>query len=161
MLNKFTFRPSTYSTFAMFGNPGKEMVPFPFTIFLSLKNLKERSVSSHVSWTTTIKVPQTRVHNLKCRFHHEAHLMLSWLISRNDVFSHLPFTNKAFNFHFSQTNSLVHFHFETVLFVLCHAKIFLNNHHHRFQITFRLAFSNTLKQVEIRKTRSIQKQRFL
>ena len=35
------------------------------------------------------------------------------------------------------------------------AKIFSNNHHDGFQITFRLAFSDTLNQVEIRKTRCI------
>ena len=29
MLNMFTFKPSTYSTFAMSGSPGSEMVPFP------------------------------------------------------------------------------------------------------------------------------------
>ena len=29
MLNRFTLKPSTYSTFAMSGNPGSEMVPFP------------------------------------------------------------------------------------------------------------------------------------
>ena len=29
ILNRFTLRPFTYSTFAMFGNPGSEMVPFP------------------------------------------------------------------------------------------------------------------------------------
>ena len=30
MLNKFTFRPSTYNTFVMSGSLGREMVPFPF-----------------------------------------------------------------------------------------------------------------------------------
>ena len=29
MLNRFTLRPSTYRTFAMSGNPGREMIPFP------------------------------------------------------------------------------------------------------------------------------------
>ena len=29
MLNRFTFRPSTYRTFAMSGNPCKELIPFP------------------------------------------------------------------------------------------------------------------------------------
>ena len=29
MLNRFTLKPSTYRTFAMFGSPGREMIPFP------------------------------------------------------------------------------------------------------------------------------------
>ena len=29
MLNRFTLRPSTYRIFAMFGSPGREMIPFP------------------------------------------------------------------------------------------------------------------------------------
>ena len=29
MLNRFTFRPSTYRTFAMSGSPSREMIPFP------------------------------------------------------------------------------------------------------------------------------------
>ena len=29
MLNKFTLRPSTYRTFAMFGNLGRGMIPYP------------------------------------------------------------------------------------------------------------------------------------
>ena len=52
ILNRFTFRPSTYRTFAMFGNPGSEMIPFPLIydllpspkvtlpLFLDLKTLK-------------------------------------------------------------------------------------------------------------------------
>ena len=52
MLNKFTLRPSTYSTFALSCSPGKEMVPFPLICdlllspkmtlppFLDLKTLK-------------------------------------------------------------------------------------------------------------------------
>ena len=79
MLNRFILRPSTYRTFAISGSPGKEMIPFPLICdflpspkvtlpsFLDLKNLEERSVSGHVSWAAAIKVPQTSVHNLKCR----------------------------------------------------------------------------------------------
>ena len=52
MLNKLTLIPSTYSTFAMFGSLGSEMVPFPLICdllpspkvtlppFLDLKTLK-------------------------------------------------------------------------------------------------------------------------
>ena len=113
ILNRFTLKPSTYSTFAMSNSLHNEMVPPSFnlwfalitesdiTTFLRLENLKERSVSSHVSWAAAVKVPQTCVHNLKCRLYHEAHLMLRWKIGRNGVFSHLPFMNKAFNFHSS------------------------------------------------------------
>ena len=36
MLNRFTFRPSTYSIFAMSGSPGSEMVPFPLICDLLL-----------------------------------------------------------------------------------------------------------------------------
>ena len=56
MLNKFTFRPSTYNTFEMSGSPGREMIHFPlicdlllspkvtFPHFLDSKTLKrERS----------------------------------------------------------------------------------------------------------------------
>ena len=52
MLNRFTFRPFTYRTFAMFGNLGREMIHFPLICdllpspkvtlppFLDLKTLK-------------------------------------------------------------------------------------------------------------------------
>ena len=52
MLSRFTLRPSTYSTFAMSSNPGREMISFPLTCdllpspkvtlppFLDLKTLK-------------------------------------------------------------------------------------------------------------------------
>ena len=53
MLNRFTLKPSTYKTFAMFGSPGREMIPFPLicdllpspkvtlTPFLDSKTLKK------------------------------------------------------------------------------------------------------------------------
>ena len=50
MLNKFTFRPSTYNTFAMFGSPGKETVPFPL-IYDLLPSLKVTLLSFLASKT--------------------------------------------------------------------------------------------------------------
>ena len=67
--------------------------------FLRLENLKERTVSSHVSRAYTVKVPQTYVHYFKCWFHHKAHFTLAWKISRNDFLSQLPFMSKTFNYH--------------------------------------------------------------
>ena len=112
MLNKFTLRPSTYRTFAMSSSPGREMIRFPLICdllplpnvtlppFLDLKTLKRDR-----SPVMCLKQPLSRyhkhVHNLKCGLHHEAHFMLRWQISGNGVFSHLPFMNKTFNFHFS------------------------------------------------------------
>ena len=102
MLNRFTLRPFTNRTFAISSSLGREMILFPLIYdllpsskvtlppFLDSKTLK-RSVSSHVSWVAAIKVPQTRVHNLKCKLHHKAHFVLRWQINENGVFSHLPF----------------------------------------------------------------------
>ena len=69
MLNRFTLRPSTYKTFAMFGSPGREMIPFPLiydllpspkvtlTHFLDSKTLKRDR-----SPVMCLKQPLSRYH---------------------------------------------------------------------------------------------------
>ena len=118
MLNRFTFKPSTYRTFVMSDSPGREMIPFPLICdlllspkvtlppFLDSKTLKrDRSL---VMW---LEQPLSRYHKyvsiLKCGLHHEAHFVFRWQINGNGIFSHLPFMNKAFNFHSSQMNSIL------------------------------------------------------
>ena len=115
MLNRFTLRPFTYSTFAMSGSPGREMVSFPLIYdllqspkvtlphFLDLKTLKRDR-----SPIMCLKQPLSRYHK-----HMSITLNADFIIKHTScldaksvemVFSHLPFINKTFNFHSSQTN---------------------------------------------------------
>ena len=45
------------------------------TLF-GLRNLEERSVSSHVSRAATVQVRQACIHHFKCRLHHKTHFVL-------------------------------------------------------------------------------------
>ena len=125
MFNKFTLRPSTYRTFAMFGNLGTRMIPFPLIYdslplpkvtlppFLDSKTLKRDR-----SPVMRLEQPLSRYHK-----HMSITLNVDFIIKHTScladisggmVFSPLPFMNKAFNFHSSQTNSFAHFHSEAV-----------------------------------------------
>ena len=121
--------------------------------FLRLENLEERSVSSHVSWVTAVKVPQTHVYNFKCGFDHKAHFVLRWR-SVGMVLSLMCILRaKPLTFTLLRRTPLHIFILRQSSFFL--GKIFYNGHHKWIQITFRLVFSDTLKQAKIRKTRCI------
>ena len=173
MLNKFTLRHSTYNTFVMFGSPGREMVPFPFICdllpspkvtfphFLNLKTLKRE-------WSPIICLehPLSRYHK-----HMSITLNVDFIIKHSSrlldksvgmVFSlsyHL--WEKPLIFTLLRRTPLHIFILRQSSLVFCHTKTFFNNHQDSFQISFRLTFSETLNQIEIRKARCIWNKRSL
>ena len=104
MLNRFTLKPSTYKTFAMFGSPGREIIHFPLICdllpspkvtlppFLDSKTLKKDQ-----SLAMCLEQPLSRYHKHLSitlnEIHHEAHFVLRRQINGNGVFSHLHFMN--------------------------------------------------------------------
>ena len=125
MLNRFTLRLFTYRTFAMFGSPGREMIPFPliYDLLPSPKVTLQPFLDSKILMRD--RSPVMRLEQPLSRYHKHMSITLnvdfimkhtSCLadISGGMVFSPLPFMNKAFNFHSSQTNSFAHFHSEAV-----------------------------------------------
>ena len=171
MLNKFTLKPSTYSTFAMPSIPGREMVPFPLIcdllpslkvtlpLFLDSKTLKrdrspvmclEQLLSRyHKHVSTTLNTDFIMKHT-SCLDDKSVGIVFS-------LICHLQ--TKLLTFTLLRWIPLYIFILRQSSFFVVMLRFFSNNHHDRFQITFRLAFSDTLNQVEVRKTRCIWNKR--
>ena len=152
----------------MFGSPGREMILFPLICdllpspkvilppFFDLKTLKrdwssvmclEQSLSryhKHVSITLNADfiIKHTSCLNDKS---------LGMILSLNCLMR-----AKLLTFTFLRRTPLCIFILRQSSFFLAKLRSFpINSHHKRIQITFKLVFSETLKQIEVRKTRCI------
>ena len=126
MLSKFTLRPFTYRMFAMSGNLGREMIPFPLIYdllpspkvtlspFLDSKNLKRDQ-----SLVMCLKKPLSWYHkhvsitlNANFIIKHTSCLddkSVGMVLSLNCLIRAKPLT-----FTLLRRNSFVHFHYETI-----------------------------------------------
>ena len=122
MLNKFTLKPSTYRTFATSSSPSREVIPF--SLIYDLLPSPKVTLPPFLD-SKTLKKEQSLVmylEQLLSRYHKHMSITLkadfimkhTSCLDDRGVFSHLPFMNKAFNFHSSQMKSFAHFHSETV-----------------------------------------------
>ena len=152
----------------MSGGPGREMIPFPlicdllpspkvtFPHFLDSKTLKRDQ-----SPVMCLEQPLSRYHkhvsitlNVDFIIKHTSYLddkSVGMVLSLNHLMRAKPLT-----FTFLRQTPLRIFILRQSSFFLAKLRSFpINSHHKRIQITFKLVFSETLKQIEVRKTRCI------